>query len=97
LNREEKFEESPCFGCPTNCCRKFFIILEDVRDREWTRWLSLHRGVAVRRIGWRKLEVWFDNPCRNLREDGSCAIYVTRPKTCREFICERLGGCGRAR
>ncbi|MDQ7824907.1 MAG: YkgJ family cysteine cluster protein [Candidatus Eremiobacteraeota bacterium] len=86
----ETYGESPCQGCDTNCCSNFYIILEDVKDRDWVQWLSYHRGVTVKKLKGRSLQVWFDSPCTHLKEDGSCAIYRKRPRMCRDFTCEKL-------
>lgn len=32
--------------------------------------------------------MWFENGrCPNLTEDNRCGIYETRPRACREFVC----------
>ncbi|MGV8122210.1 MAG: YkgJ family cysteine cluster protein [Candidatus Xenobiia bacterium LiM19] len=83
------FNKSSCNECGENCCRNFYIVLEEVRDRDWIRWLSYHQGVRIVNHGKGKLQVWFDYPCSHLQEDGSCAIYRRRPKLCREFVCPK--------
>ena len=87
-----RFEDMPCASCKDHCCERFFIILEDVRDKDWIRWLSYHRGVRVDRIDSRNIQVWFDSPCEHLREDRSCGIYSKRPDVCRKFVCPYTGG-----
>jgi Fe-S-cluster containining protein len=84
-----EFEKSSCRDCEQNCCRNFYIVLEEVRDRDWIKWLSYHKGVRIIKHGKGKLQVWFDYPCSHLTEDGSCAIYSTRPKLCRDFVCPK--------
>jgi hypothetical protein len=80
----------PCGDCQDNCCKRFFIILEDIRDRDWMKWLSFHRGVSIEKLGGRRIKVWFDYPCNHLRDDNSCDVYEKRPRMCREFRCEKL-------
>lgn len=82
--------ENICITCETNCCRNFFIILEDVKDKDWIKWLSYHRGVTIKNIDKHKIQVWFDLPCEQLGEDNRCRIYNKRPKMCRKFKCEKL-------
>jgi len=85
------FEESACYGCGEKCCSRFFIVLEGVKDEDWVRWLSFHQGVVVKKLKKHKYEVWFDLPCRNVRDDGSCSIYEDRPRVCRSFTCGPSG------
>ncbi len=81
-----------CSECGDNCCKKFYIILEEVKDRDWIKWLSYHKGVTVKKLGGKRLEVWFDLPCAHLDDDNLCAIYEKRPQICRKFTCEKLQG-----
>jgi uncharacterized protein len=84
------FNKSICKECQENCCKKFYIILEEVKDRDWIKWLSFHQGVTIKKLGARRLEVWFDLPCSHLGEDQSCQVYEKRPQICRKFTCEKL-------
>jgi uncharacterized protein len=89
--RTNSYGTSPCRDCSDNCCRKFFIILEDIKDRDWMKWLSFHQGVTVEKLGGKRIKVWFNYPCAHVLDDGSCAVYQNRPRMCREFTCEKLG------
>ncbi len=83
------FKRSKCASCPDHCCKKFFIILEGVTDKDWIKWLSYHKGVKVDKLDANNIQVWFDYPCGQLKEDGSCGIYKKRPDVCRNFRCLR--------
>lgn len=82
-----KFEDSPCGSCSDHCCEKFFIILEGVNDKDWIKWLSYHKGVKIKRLDSKNIQVWFDYPCEHLKPDRSCGIYMKRPGVCRKFEC----------
>ena len=86
----KEFDEGICHNCEENCCRNFYVVLEDVTDRDWITWLSYHQGVTIKKQQGKRIEVWFDYPCTHLNEDGACAIYQKRPKICRRFTCEKM-------
>lgn len=76
-----------CAHCEQNCCTQFFIILEEIKDKDWLRWLSYHKGVKIVDLGQHKIQVWFELPCTKLDENMRCTIYPKRPKLCRKFKC----------
>ena len=71
------------------CCHDFGILLED--DDDIARLFSYH-GFSVEH---RELGVYVkgSNPCKHLRRGAGgayeCAIYIHRPKICKEFQCGR--------
>lgn len=68
--------------CHANCCRYLGYILEDP-TKDKLRYLKMHEGVILtEHFG--KVIVSIPCKCSNLKEDGSCAIYGTRPDVCKD-------------
>jgi hypothetical protein len=90
-----------CARCTALCCN--YVSSEiDVpttkRDFDTIRWYLMHPGVRVyceeSSGSW---FVQFMSRCRNLQDDGLCAIYDTRPQICRDLdatLCEFALGPG---
>lgn len=76
-----------CLHCPAKCCH--YIALHIDTPTTWdefdtVRWFLLHEHTAVFVDG----DTWYlmvYTTCRELRPDGLCGIYPTRPKICRDY------------
>ncbi len=79
-----------CLHCPAKCCH--YIALHIDTPSTWdefdtVRWFLLHEHTAVFVDG----GTWYlmvYTTCRELRPDGLCGIYPTRPKICRDYSME---------
>lgn len=72
-----------CGDCH-KCCEHYVITVNmshevDLLSRTW--------GVIGDKDDFLYLDV--DTPCQHLTKDG-CDIYDTRPKTCRDFVCNTI-------
>ena len=84
--------EGQCDGCkrpgvePAQCCRVFEVVDLSQLLSQWTaeeqadyrRWASYHEGVELRGD-----MLLMHSPCRQLTEDGRCAIYGEHPDLCK--------------
>lgn len=81
--------------CGGACCRYICVKIDPpVRrvDRDEHRWLLMHEGVEIR-IERRKWYLLVHTPCRNLRADNTCAVYMDRPDVCEDYdedVCEGM-------
>ncbi len=80
-------DESLCSYCGAKCCRYFALAIDTPTDREdfdYIRWYLLHERAAV----FVEDDSWYllvQTRCRQLRDDGLCGIYETRPQICRDY------------
>ena len=75
-----------CSQCAA-CCHNVSVEVDEADswdEIEEYRWLLMHEGVSLY-IDDNKWYVEYDCKCKSLAPDGTCSIYKTRPKTCREY------------
>ncbi|GAB6187692.1 YkgJ family cysteine cluster protein [Thermopirellula anaerolimosa] len=76
-----------CLHCPAKCCHYIALHIDTPTtwdDFDTVRWFLLHEHTAVFVDG----DTWYlmiYTTCRELRADGLCGIYPTRPKICRDY------------
>ena len=76
-----------CNHCGAKCCRYFALPLdppETWKEFDFIRWFLLHDHASLftEDDGWYLL---VHTPCKHLREDNLCGIYLTRPSICRDY------------
>ncbi|MCP4714121.1 MAG: YkgJ family cysteine cluster protein [Deltaproteobacteria bacterium] len=79
--------QEKCTRCTTSaCCTYITQQIETPRslhDFDTLVWQLNHRNVQL----FQDEQGWFlliNTPCRQMREDGSCAVYALRPAICRQ-------------
>lgn len=71
------------------CCRNYAVPAP--LDDEDLRFLVYH-GVVMRRAANGQVQIYGESRCSKLKSDGKgrykCAIYETRPRLCRDWLCD---------
>lgn len=80
INEDQATRTEGCIRC-TDCCRKYALNLN--LGGPMADLLSAHYNRPISSI-----RVRVKHDCAQLQEDGSCAIYDTRPVICRNFLCQ---------
>ena len=84
------YTSSPCRKCDHLCCNYITVKIpapRTIRDFDGLLWQVSHANVSALRDH----QGWFliiYNKCAHLTPAGKCAIYETRPITCREHSAE---------
>ncbi len=94
---EKKLSQSEkCILCH-GCCMYITVPL-DPPDNEETidlyKWYLYHRNIEIYLDHNQQWQLLVKTPCENLKEDGFCKIYETRPTICRNYdssSCSRTG------
>lgn len=76
-----------CEQCTAVCCRYIALPIETPKtaaDFDDVRWYLIHENVAVF-VEDGEWYVLFHTPCRHIQPDHHCAIYLTRPRICRNY------------
>ena len=84
-SHEELFSGYDCRACG-NCCRVYYINLEDSEVDSIAAYLGVSRRDLVEKLHGRSDGGYgIKPPCRFLGEDGGCAIYERRPAVCGDY------------
>ena len=90
---------SKCLECDSECCKAIVVEIDDPKEdfEVWmdeARWMLAHENVMIYEDGDNNWHVEFATKCRNLTDDGKCAIYDKRMNVCRNHKddeCEKNG------
>jgi len=86
-----------CQKCGAKCCRYFCFEIDEpdsYEEFEDVRWYLCHEGVTVH-VDDGDWYISIENRCKNLTDNGLCAIYEDRPLICRGYSpenCDFTGG-----
>lgn len=94
---KQKPRESLCPNCAGLCCRYVALPIDKPTSRsdyDDIRWYLAHEGFSI----FVEDDEWYVNiasRCKYLSDDNLCAIYLKRPKICRQYKdnnCDYHGG-----
>jgi len=85
--RDPKSGLIPCLAC-TQCCHYVAIEIDEPDTREDfdnIRWYLYHPGIEIYVDHEDTWNVLVHTTCMNLKDDGTCRVYDSRPEICRHF------------
>ncbi len=75
----ENVEKPNCAECRGACCETILVPVKTASP-DTKRWIIMHMGVMIQPGLYE-----FPLPCTALRADGTCMVYETRPKPCKDY------------
>jgi Fe-S-cluster containining protein len=90
--KRRRFKDgNPCFGCGAECCQYFAVYIDeptDLEEYDAIKWYLHHRHVVIYIDKHSDWYVHVEVPCKQMKKNGKCSIYESRPQVCREYKTE---------
>ena len=95
-NEDQMTESEICVACH-GCCMYVTVPLDPPRSKSQKdifRWYLLHQNVEIYIDHDKQWQILFKTRCKQLLDNGMCAIYENRPQICKDYksdSCSRVG------